>query len=97
MFSSPFGRHGLRLYIFVSICIGKIAIISVGAKRQHAASPSGGTAPAASITITVSSLAEVANSPDGLCTLREARLPIPMRHPAPVPANAPPAAAVALT
>lgn len=71
MFSSPFGRHGLRLYIVVSICIGIIAIISVAAKQQHAARPSGGISPAANITITVSRLTDVANSADGLCALPE--------------------------
>ena len=88
MFLVAFGRRGLRLSIVVSICAVLIVVISLKAKHEQAAGalshagvnhpayplpiPTDKTLNTAAGTITVNSLSDVANSNDGLCTLREA-------------------------
>jgi CSLREA domain-containing protein len=71
--SSVIFRARTRALLFISICVALAAFISLWTGQEHAtAAPhKSGITPAAS-TINVNSTADVANSSDGLCTLREA-------------------------
>jgi CSLREA domain-containing protein len=71
--SSPTLRPRVRAVLFISICVALVVFVSLWISQDpaSAASDKGTLTPAAS-TITVNSTADVANSSDGLCTLREA-------------------------
>ena len=71
--SSPILRARTRVLLFISICVALIGFVSLWTSREPAsAAPDKGAITPAASTITVNSLADVANGSDGLCTLREA-------------------------
>src|SRR5882762_9864130 len=71
--SSSIPRPRTRTLLFISICIALGVSASRWTSWDHAsAAPDKGAITPAASTITVNSTADVANSGDGLCTLREA-------------------------